>query len=242
VLLFPHVVAPEEYKDLNPERDLEVGWVGTTQARIYGRRRQLLPKLARAFVMNDWERRCPPVLIPQLYARSKIVVNISRDDWPSDANTRVFEAMAAGALLVTSLPTELTDLGFVEGRHFVGYHKDVEVIDIVRHWLRDDVGRSAIADAGRAKILSEFTYERRVRTLARIAVDEGADLVARRRVSESAAAAIILEQYLQERRWSVLHGRLFPLVGVARLGVAPVVWRGLASILKGWRHGSRSSS
>ncbi len=34
---------------------------------------------------------------------------------------RVFEAMAAGDSADHSLPTELSELGFVDGEHFIGY-------------------------------------------------------------------------------------------------------------------------
>ncbi|MEM4218097.1 MAG: glycosyltransferase [Candidatus Methanomethylicaceae archaeon] len=59
------------------------------------------------------------------------MVNISRDDFPHDANMRCFEVMAAGALLVTSLPTELADLGFEEGRHFVGFEHEQDLLEKV---------------------------------------------------------------------------------------------------------------
>jgi Glycosyl transferases group 1 len=238
--LLPHGVVKQDFVELSLERDLDVGWIGTSQAPIYRRRRQLLPILDREFVMNDWRRRYPPALIPHVYGRSKIVVNLSRDDWPADANTRVFEAMAAGALLLTSLPTDLTALGFVDGLHFIGYENEADLIELVRRWLEDDSGRAEIATAGRAKVLSEFTYEAYARSLATIIIEEGEALIARRRLSESDAAAIILEVYLKERRWSVLPGRLPALIGSAGAGVAPVMWRGLASSARHALHVPRS--
>lgn len=231
VVLVPHAVAHQDFEALHLERDLEVGWVGTSRAPIYRRRRELLPRLAREFVMNDWERRYPPVTIPSIYGRSKIVVNISRDDWPADANTRVFEAMAAGAMLVTSLPTDLTALGFTEGVHFVGYRDEAALVDVLRGWLDDDAGRATIAAAGRDKVLAEFTYEQRARAVARIVVDEADHLLARRTMSRADAAAIAFEVYLKERRWSALLGRWLQLVAAARLRVAPALWRGFASMV-----------
>jgi hypothetical protein len=227
--LFPHAVVGQDFVDLDLERDLDLGWVGTTDAPIYERRRRLLPGLAREFAMNDWRRRYPPASIPEVYGRSKIVLNISRDDWPADANTRVFEAMAAGALLVTSLPTDLTRLGFEDGVDFVGYEDEAELFAMLRRWLDDDVGRASVAASGRTKVLSGFTYEALARRLARLAVDEGSALVSSRHLPESEAAAIVLEIYLMERRWSALPGRMPALVGAAGPRVVPVAWRGLAS-------------
>ena len=226
-LLLPHAVVRRDYATLPETRDLEVGWVGSSSAPIYQRRRDLLPILADKFVMNDWKKRYPPNAIPRIYARSRVVVNISRDDWPSDASTRVFEAMAAGALLITQLPTELTELGFVEGEHFIGYSDDDDVPALVAHWLGCNGQRDEITRTARARVLSSFTYTDRARTLAHVAVSEGAALVASRRLSEATAAALVLEQYLQERRWSALLGRGWSLLTSARLRAASVLWAGL---------------
>ena len=81
--------------------------------------------------------------------------------------------MAAGALLVTQVPTELTELGFVEGRHFVGYTNHAVVPSLVAEWLGRDGAREEIADAARMRVLSSFTYANRAETLADIAAREG---------------------------------------------------------------------
>src|SRR5262252_7718203 len=47
-----------------------------------------------------------------IYRRSKIVVNIQRDDCPALYNIRCFEAFAAGALLCIKKPTRIEDAGF----------------------------------------------------------------------------------------------------------------------------------
>jgi len=83
--------------------------------------------------MNDWSRRYEPEEMARIYRQSKIIVNIARDDFPQDANLRTFEAMATGALLLTSLPTELTEIGFEDGVHFVGFRKEAEIAPLVRN-------------------------------------------------------------------------------------------------------------
>jgi len=115
--------------------------------------------------MNEWWRWHDPKEMAQVYRRSKIVVNISRDDYPQDANMRVFEAMAGGALLITGLPTELTELGFQEGKHFVGYHDEREIEDLVRYYLEHPQERLCIAEAARDLVLKEHTYDRRAETI-----------------------------------------------------------------------------
>jgi hypothetical protein len=98
---------------------------------------------------------------------------------------------------------------------------------LVAHWLGCNGQRDEITRAARARVLSSFTYADRARTLAHVAVSEGAALVASRRLSEATAAALVLEQYLQERRWSALLGRGWSLLKSARLRAASVVWAGI---------------
>jgi spore maturation protein CgeB len=84
-------------------------------------------------------------------------VNIGRDDYPQDAKLRTFEGMAAGNLLITSLPGELTRIGFEDGVHFVGYREDKELHAIARKYLGNEDARKRIAEAGRANVLRNHT-------------------------------------------------------------------------------------
>jgi len=149
------------------DRVLEVGWVGQVEGVFYKNRSRLLPILERQFRMNDWKRRYTQEEMATVYRQSKVVVNIGRDDYPQDANLRVFEAMAAGTLLLTSLPTELTSIGFEEGTHFVGYTSEDTLPELMRRYLADEPERRRIAEAGRDKVLCEHTYDCRVESLLR---------------------------------------------------------------------------
>jgi hypothetical protein len=115
--------------------------------------------------MNEVARRYSAEELTSIYRQSKIVVNIGRDDYPQDANVRTFEAMAVGALLVTSLPSELTAIGFRDGVHFIGYRNEAEITGLVRTYLADEAARRTIAAAGRELVLREHTYDRRIHTL-----------------------------------------------------------------------------
>jgi hypothetical protein len=101
------------------------------------------------------------------------VVNIGRDDFPQDANLRVFEVLASGALLMTSLPSELEQLGFTQSIHFVGYRNPAEINNLVRKYLDDETERTRIAAAGRALVLAEHTYEQRTEQLLARLADSG---------------------------------------------------------------------
>ena len=119
--LLPHAVRKDFFLGVDPSREFEIGWIGQTSGEFYKTRAQWLPKLAQEFHTNDWSRWYSVAEVANVYRRSQIVVNIGRDDFPQDANLRVFEVLASGTLLLTSMPTELAQLGFQQGAHFVGY-------------------------------------------------------------------------------------------------------------------------
>jgi hypothetical protein len=174
----PHAIEPSLFGGEELGRVFEIGWVGQTRGPLYRAREDLLPVLSRSFRMNDWSRRHEPEEMARIYRQSKIVVNIGRDDFPQDANLRAFEAMAAGALLLTPLPTELTQIGFEDGVHFVGFRKETEIIPLVRKYLLEESARRRIAEVARDKVLHEHSYDRRVETILELAKQNGRKFLA----------------------------------------------------------------
>ena len=152
--LLPHAVRRAFFEGAERAREFDVGWVGQTAGPLYKTRAEWVPKLAAEFRMNDWTQRFTLEETAAIYCRSRIVVNIGRDDFPQDANLRVFEVLASGALLITSLPSELTELGFQNGVHFVGYRDASDLIRILHRYLADETSRSKIAEAARSWIKS----------------------------------------------------------------------------------------
>ena len=165
VRLLPHAAERDLFDQAEVERRFDVGWVGRKSRSIYGTRDRILAALSERFTMNDFGRFYAPEEMAEVYRASKIVVNVSRDDHPQDANMRCFEAMAAGALLITRGPSELTALGFEEGSHFITYDHPGDVSDIVAHWLARDADREAIARRARQLVLAGHTYDARVTTI-----------------------------------------------------------------------------
>ncbi len=176
--LLPHAADASMLSDPGRPRHFDVGWVGHRGRAIYKRRDAVLQSLATRFRMNDADRFYTRDEMAALYGDSRIVVNVSRDDWPQDANMRCFEAMAAGALLVTRVPTELSAFGFAEGIHFAGYQDGDEVAPVVERLLADDEGRLAIARRGHELVRRAHTYDARVQTILE-AVERGGNAPAR---------------------------------------------------------------
>ena len=163
--LLPQAARGEFFRGPELAREYEIGWAGRTSGRLYRRRAEWFPKLASSFHTNDWSRSYTLGEVADVYRRSRIVVNIGRDDAPHECNLRVFEVLASGALLLTSSPTELAALGFEEGVHFAAYRSEREIIPLVRRFLKNEDERTRIANAGREKALREHTYDARVEQL-----------------------------------------------------------------------------
>jgi len=160
--LLPHAAERDLFDQPEIERRYEVGWVGRTRRTIYSERDRIVAALAANFRTNDVEGYYTAEEMAVVYRSSKIVVNVSRDDHPRDANMRCFEAMAGGALLLTRIPAELTQLGFKENVHFAGYRGFDDVVSVVAEWLKRDDERRAVAERGRTLVLRAHTYDARV--------------------------------------------------------------------------------
>lgn len=193
-ILLPHAVRREFFDGPELARQFEIGWVGQTSGEFYKQRAKWLPKLAEQFRTNDWSRKYSVEEVANVYRGSRVVVNIGRDDFSQDANLRVFEVLASGALLLTSMPTELTQLGFQDGVHFVGYRDARDLTGLVRKYLNDESARDRIAETARRLVLTEHTYDRRVdKLLARLAQTEYQRLAPARSWPESRSRLVALD-------------------------------------------------
>jgi hypothetical protein len=232
----PHAVDAQHFSGPELERVYAVGWVGQTDGPIYRMRGPILNDLSKSFRMNDANRRYSLEEMALVYRQSKIVVNVGRDDHPQDANLRTFEAMAAGALLFTSLPTELSAIGFQERVHFVGYRDSAEIAPLVREYIADESACRKIAEAGREKVLREHTYERRVDTLL--------ELVARFKNERSAPARKWPEESLRLAYLNYFAGNgaldcaLAELPRIA-LGSLPMAAAGAGLLVRAWERRTR---
>jgi hypothetical protein len=244
-LTLAHAAPIDLYSARNPEeRELNygVGWVGRLNGAPYNARRRILPQIASQFRMNDWKRTYTTEETAEIFRHSKIVVNISRDDYSQDANMRVYETMAAGALLMTRTPSDLSALGFVDGEHFIGYHDESEIVPAVRRWLADEAGRARITSAARELVLARHTYDARVKSLLDFVAANGSKLSApARRWPESKVRLTYLDYYAgtasmdcahKEFGWIARHSLVDSVTGAGLLARG---WAGQAlNRLRAW--------
>jgi hypothetical protein len=205
-----HAVEAEMFAGEELPRIYEVGWVGRLDGENYSIRRRCIPKLNEAFKMNEINCHYSPEEMAMIYRQSKIVVNFSRDDYLQDANLRCFEAMAAGALLVTPKPSEMADLGFIEGVHYITYKLEAEIESLIKFYLNHELERQEIAQKGRNLVLEKHTYDYRAQTILDLLVQDNGQHFAPARTWSTAkvhalysryfAANLLIEPALREAR------------------------------------------
>lgn len=175
----PFAVAPETFAPGHPwsERRLDAALIGlgvTEASRRYDTRRRIVDALRD--VLGDrglFTEGIAPEAVAAAYADSRIVLN-EGGSRHLPVTMRVFEALGAGALLVTDdLPG--TDTLLTPGEHYVVLDKGDVAGQVLG--LLDDQTSPGIAATGHRYALDHHTYDHRVDELLRIAAATvGADL------------------------------------------------------------------
>ena len=233
VVALPHA-ADATLFDENPrmeDRPFEVGWVGVFNYAHYNSRRRIVENLAQNFRMNQVNRRFSKQETAEVYKQSKIVVNVSREDCPQEANMRCYEAMAAGALLITGVPTELTEWGFREHEHFIGWRSESEIPQLVRRYLGNIAESAAIAARGRNLTLKRFTFQRCRDQISSIVFEKQGDFAAPARGWRPDRTRLLyLEHHYRHQLFRPA------LKQFTRLGAPVAYCKGLPMMLKTIRH------
>ena len=246
VLYLPLAVDRKLLECPDEERVFEIASVGQSDTSLYTTRRRVLSMLDGKFQSNDFWRRYTPAEMARVYRRSKMVINIPREDYLQEANMRVFEVIGSGAMLVARMPTELTDMGFEEGVHFVGYRQESEIVSLVRSWLENEAGRMEIAERARELVWREHTYDRRLADLLEQIRQDGGSLPAPARNWPAAQTALLyVDHYAghgfldraQDELWNVARLRPTGLLAGARTVARAHAGRLKQRLLAGMRRG-----
>jgi len=219
--------------DVDSERLFDIGFVGHSGRPEYAARDRVNACLAKRFKANDFGRSYTKDEVLEIYKESCIVVNVSRGDFPQEANMRCYEAMASGALLLTGMPTELTEWGLREGEHFIGWRSEEEIPDLVDHFLQRREQRRSIAQAGQERTLQEFTYQRCVQTITDALQSGNGQLFAPARQWPAEEIHLLYLSYYHRYR---LHSAAFEEFRHLRCANSKTYCKGLPMVLKTLRH------
>ncbi len=108
--------------------------------------------------------------MPNVYASTRVVVddaNHVTKEWAS-VNSRVFDALAAGALVITNGEAGAAEL--FDGQ-LPTYSSPEELEALLRQYLSNEEERRGLVDRLRRQVLSRHTYRHRARNLKRILID-----------------------------------------------------------------------
>lgn len=171
----PHAFEPQAYHDLdnldsngNPtpfeciSKEYDVCFVGNVNSE---NRIDFLDRMFKEFPNFFYgQRRFQDAA--QIYARSKIALNISMTD---DVNMRCFEIAGSKTCLLTNWLPSLEELGFEDGKTCILYKSLDEAVDKIKYYLGNDSQRESIANAGYQLIMDRHTIDKRVDRILEVA-------------------------------------------------------------------------
>ncbi|MFM2074260.1 MAG: hypothetical protein RJB34_565 [Pseudomonadota bacterium] len=158
VYWLPLAFAPELHPDEMLDRSYDVAYVGSSRATVHPVRHALLAAIRRE-VPHVFMGTANPQGMGRIYAQAKLVFNKSVNN---DVNMRYFEAMGAGAVLLTDHAQDNgTEELFIFGEHYLEYHDEQTLCSLIHGLLQDPERCSRIGDAARQHVLAQHTYRHR---------------------------------------------------------------------------------
>lgn len=100
----------------------------------------------------------------EVFAGSKINLNISLKGIEGGTPQRVMDVMAAGGFMLTNYCPETAEI-FEEDKEIVMFKTPEELIDKVEYYLKHDDERKTIARRGQDKVLECYTYEKKLKKI-----------------------------------------------------------------------------
>jgi spore maturation protein CgeB len=102
--------------------------------------------------------------LPEVYRGTLVNLNCTSFQMRTAVNQRVFDVPACGGFVLSDYQGDM-DTFFEVGREAVCFSTIEEAVDLAGYYLEDETERLKIAEAGRRRVLSEHTYEKRMGTL-----------------------------------------------------------------------------
>ena len=110
----------------------------------------------------------PPILpgvdTTMAFFGSKINLNISLKGIEGGTPQRIMDVMAAGGFMLTNYCFETAEI-FEEDKEIVMFKTPEELFDKVDYYLNHEEERKAIAKRGQEKVLTHYTYEKKLKEL-----------------------------------------------------------------------------
>lgn len=178
----PLACDPDLHRKHQVSKRYDVSFVGSLAS---GRREELLELIQREYANSFVGQRYFDEMT-RTYSESRLVFNCSV---LNDLNMRVFEALGCGSLLITNdLSENGQDELFQDGVHLATYRTAEELLDKMKFYLKHDLLRERIAEAGMAEVKARHTYVDRMRTILE-QMESGASRSSTKRAMSSGLAS-----------------------------------------------------
>jgi spore maturation protein CgeB len=176
--LLPFGIDAELHKPLEMSRDIDVSFIGTNRPG----RTELINFLSSHGVKirvwgNNWPSETPNYVGKAIYltekqevnSRSKIVLNHHYLCDMVGANMRFFEALGMQCFMLSDVPYQVEELGFIDGQHYASYSNEPDnawdLLDKIKRYLEDERHRKLIAAQGSRFVHENHTYNHRVKEM-----------------------------------------------------------------------------
>lgn len=146
-------------RNLGGERDIELGFVGSTKSGIYRERKAMLEEIGRREPLMTVRTQSGEDYLAML---NRIRYFVSADVGMGEYMIKNFEAMACGCVLFAYDPGEAENraLGFEDMTHLVLYRSPAELQDKLARLRADPALAARIAAAGQALVEREYSFAR----------------------------------------------------------------------------------
>jgi spore maturation protein CgeB len=106
----------------------------------------------------------------EIYRKSKINIDINRVVITEGLTQRIFDCLAGNSFILTSKKAIVSELFNIDSKlqEVVLFDNEQHCRDLINYYLKHDSERMVIAERGRNRVLSEHTYDHRIREMLKI--------------------------------------------------------------------------
>ena len=105
--------------------------------------------------------------LPGFYPHSRINFNTTSAQMKGAVNQRVFDIPACGGFVITDYRKQIENL-LEPGTEVIYYQDEVEIGQLVKHYLSNDKERKKVSTRARKRILDQHTYDHRIKELCSV--------------------------------------------------------------------------
>lgn len=105
--------------------------------------------------------------MPKVFQCSKINLNLTSKSIKTGVPLRIFDIMGAGGFVLTNYQQELPEY-FTIGEDLDVYESEQDLIEKIRYYLSHEEERKQIAENGRNKVRTYYTWKQRIEDIMAI--------------------------------------------------------------------------